>query len=308
MRRYLLYCIGLLVIGFGTAGCADETSEPTSSSDTPEVTAAVDSLAEAILDTTRTDEQRQTIIQDHPDEAVALVKAMTDDLSPGTQEEYDRIPWIWRVSIALGERNDSDEIRRLLAVSLPEEGEPFREWQSVVVGGGIVNGISRQNDWPKQRIEDIIAGDRTLTARWERTIELSSKMADNREVANPYRYDALRIIAMQSWEEASDQLIEYLSGEVDSELQMGAVSGLSDVRSPRVAEVLIDHVGEYSTDRNRSLAMDALMRTDERKMALLDAVSRGRVPAEMLGAERIERLQNASNTEIQERAREVFRR
>lgn len=306
MLRRILSGLAVLIVGIGTVGCGPENSAPPGSDDSVEVTATVDSLAEALLDTTRSDETREAIVNDHPDKAVALVEAMTDDLSPGTEEEYSRIPWIWRVSIALGERNNAAEIRRLLEVSLPEANEPLREWQSVVIGGGIINGISRQDGWPKQRVEDIVGDDQELMARWKRANELSSKMADNEEVDYPYRYDALRMIAMKPWSEASDQLIGYLSGDVDSQLQMGAISGLSDMRSPEVAGILIDHYDQYSTDRNRELALDALMRTPERTKSLLGAVANDEIPAEDLGDDRIRQLTSSSDAEIRKMAAELF--
>jgi hypothetical protein len=303
--RHLLQSI-IIVAAIVCTGCAQESSEPAPERSTVEVTTTVDSLAEVLLDSTRSDEDREAVVSDHPDEAVALVKALTDDLSPGTEEEYSRIPWIWRVSIALGERNNAREIRQLLDVSLPGANDPLREWQSVVIGGGIINGISRQDGWPKQRIETVIGDNRMLKSRWDRAIDLSAKMADNEAVDNPYRYDALRMIAMKSWEEASDQLVKYLSREYDSELQMGAISGLSDMRAPRVADVLIDHFDQYTTERNRNLTLDALMRTPGRMKTVLDAVARGDIPSEALGEKRTALLKNTSNAEIRARAAEVL--
>lgn len=304
--RQILLSIAVLIVGIGLVSCGQQESETTPAEETVEVTATIDSLAGVLLDSTRSQEARQKIVKRYPDEAVALVKAMTDDLSPGTEEEYRRIPWIWRVSIALGERNNAEEIRQLLKVSLPGLNEPFREWQSVVVGGGIINGITRQGGWPKQRVEEIIGDDQELLKRWEQANQLASKMADNEEVANPYRYDALRMIAMNSWEQASDQLIEYLTGNYDSELQMGAISGLGDMRTSEATNVLIKHFDEYTTERNRNLALGALMRTPERAKALLSAVSEGRIPGDVLGEERIKQLTNSSNAEIRKQARKVL--
>ena len=295
-----------LVLGLGLIGCGQGETEGDAAEQPAQVTPTVDSLAGVLLDTTRSQEGREALISDHPDKAVALVKAMTDDITPGTEEEYSRIPWIWRVSIALGERNNADEIRRLLEVSLPGSDEPLLEWQSVVVGGGIINGISRHGGWPKRRVENIIGDDQELMDRWSRANDLASKMADNEEVAYPYRYDALRMIAMNPWKESSDQLIKYLSGDFDAQLQMGSISGLSDMRSSNVPQVLVEHFGAISTDRNRELALDALMRTTDRRMALVDAVEGGTISEDVLGEDRIKQLQNSSNAELKKRAAEVF--
>lgn len=295
--------IFFLLLMANMMGCGQKSA---SNPGPPVVTEAVDSLAGIILDASNPDKKRQALVQTHVDKAPALVKAMTKDLTPGTEEEYDRIPWIWRVSIALGERNNAEEIQQLLMVSLPQNDEPLRDWQAVVVGGGVINGISRQGKWPKQRIEDILGADDELLARWKRALKLSSRMTDNPQVANPTRYDALRMIAMESWDKRGEQLVSYLTEEVDSELQMGAISGLSDMQAPQVPEVLVAYFDEYSTDRNKELALEALMRTDQRKTALLDAVANGRISKSDVGNDRVERLKSASNATVRKQAQQLF--
>jgi len=77
-----------------------------------------------------------------------------DGLAVDTPREYERIPDIWRPAIAAGKRNDAAELKRLLDLSLPKADEPLRHWQAVVIGGGIINGLSMEGVWPGRRITE----------------------------------------------------------------------------------------------------------------------------------------------------------
>ncbi|HEY8503132.1 MAG TPA: hypothetical protein VIL46_01020, partial [Gemmataceae bacterium] len=93
-----------------------------------------EALARRILDDAAPREARERLAKENADRAVALVRAMTADLPDDAKEEYRRIPWVWRVSIAAGRAGKDDVLRGLLDVSLPREGERLRDWQAVVLG------------------------------------------------------------------------------------------------------------------------------------------------------------------------------
>jgi len=77
------------------------------------------------------------------------VAALTKGLAVGTEEENDRIPGIWNVAIAAGLRNQPQEVTRLLELSIPHSSETLDRWRVVVIGGGIVNGLSQRGVWPR---------------------------------------------------------------------------------------------------------------------------------------------------------------
>jgi 2-oxo-4-hydroxy-4-carboxy--5-ureidoimidazoline (OHCU) decarboxylase len=85
-------------------------------------------LARQVLDAAKPAPEREAIIRAHPELAIDLVAAMAGGLGADRDEEYRRIPWIWRVAIAVGRRNDAAELRRLLAVSLPTDRETLAHW------------------------------------------------------------------------------------------------------------------------------------------------------------------------------------
>ena len=244
--------------------------------------------AALILDEKRPTPEREKALNEKPELAVDLIVAMTADLKPKTPDEYHRIPWIWRAAIAVGKRNDAAEVKRLLHVALPKIDEPLHDWQAVVIGGGIINGMSLQNVWPDTRLTEIIAGDVTLPGdaplkqRWDRAIDLAATMADDTNVPNGTRYDALRMIPMQGWQRRGEQLRKYLAKGIDNELQQGAISGLSDIRSAETAPALLSGWEHYS-EGNRNFTLDALLRDPARVPALREAVNAGRITREHLG-------------------------
>jgi hypothetical protein len=262
------------------------------------------SLARQLLDTTRTEQKRRALVQEHLDQGVEIVRALTRDLQPGTPEEYERIPWIFRTSIGVSRRNNAGEIRRLLELSLPEEGKPLRDWQAVVVGGGVINGLSEEGIWPGRRVAEILAGYSQLWARWRRALKQAAAMSGNTDVPLPTRYDALRMIAMQPWHESGERLAKHLEDSEET-LQMGAVSGLADMLSPQVAKALLSAWNQY-TEGSRALAFEALLRTPSRTAALLEAITTGQVAPSELSAEQTRQLRDLGHPQLRTRARQLL--
>jgi putative membrane-bound dehydrogenase-like protein len=187
-----------------------------------------------------------------------LAKGIAD-----AKTEYERIPAIWRVAIDAGKRNDAKELRDILKVSVPGEKEKLRDWQAVVIGGGVINGISQAGPWPGKRLAELI-DDRP---RWEAVLKQAVAMADDAKVPPGTRYDALRMVALADWSVAEPVLTKYLPKGTNAELQMGAVSGLADVDHPKAAELLAKSLGDLAP-ANRALAIDGLLRTPERAKLL----------------------------------------
>jgi putative membrane-bound dehydrogenase-like protein len=263
-------------------------------------------LAHEILDETRPAQRREAIVAEHPKLAAELVTAMAAGLTEADEEEeYRRIPWIWRVAISAGRRTDAAQLKPLLEASLPQAGEPLADWQAVVIGGGVINGVSQTGRWPGEILDESLKGDEMLAGRWARAIELASTMADNAKVRPGTRYDALRMVALAPWERCGAQLRKYLAEGVHDELQMGAISGLADVRSPQVGPLLLSRIGGYSP-QNRELALDALLRDDLRIAALLDSVAAGTLSPEMLGEVRIANLRKTDNARLRARAEKML--
>lgn len=261
----------------------------------------VAAVAAVILDPKKPDADREAAIKAHPDLAAELIAHVTRGLPVGTPAEYERIPWIWRVAVAAGRRNDAAQMKRVLAVSVPQDGQPLRDWQAVVIGGGIINGISDTGAWPAARVAEVLRDDPTLQKRYQRALDLASAMTDDEKVPAPTRYDALRMLGAEPWEKRGDQLVRYLAKGTHEELQMGAVSGIADVDSPHATASLLNALPDLA-GQNRDLALNALLRDDARATALLNAVEAGKVERAALGGARAEKLKNYPNESLRRRA------
>lgn len=226
----------------------------------------------------------------NPEDAAAAIGKLIEGLAVGAPAEYERIPEIWRVAVEAGKRNNADELRRLLDLAVPKLDEPATHWQVVVCGGGIVNGLSLAGVPPRPRIAELIRQDRDLTRRCGRMIELASAMADDGSVRGGTRYDALRILGADDFIRSGEQLKKYLKND-DAELQMGAISGLSDMESSAAAKAIVESFPHYVKE-NQKLAIDALLRTAPRREMLKKAIEDGQMPSSALSAEQTARLES----------------
>jgi hypothetical protein len=267
---------------------------------------SVEALAQQILDISKPDAERQKMVADASSvDAGALITALVKGLEPGTPEEYVRIPWIWRVAIAAGRRNQTTELKSVLAASLPERDQPLHDWQAVVIGGGVVNGVSNAGAWPSDRMPELLRGEKSLSDRWNRVPDLAVAMAANEAVKTGTRYDALRILGAESWKRRGSVVTKYLAEGTHAEVQQGAIGALGDMKDKAAARALLDALPHFS-DRNRNSALNALMRNDERMEMLLDAVAAGQVTRTALGDARAEKLKSAPNSKVRMKALKIL--
>jgi len=235
---------------------------------------------------------------------------MAEGLPPGDEEEeYHRIPWIWRVAIAAGKRDDADEMRRILDVSLPANEPDARldDWRAVVIGGGLINGVSMTGPLPGPRFDEILKDSPELKARWDKSIELAAKMADDEAIRTGTRYDALRMLGVKGWDKHGEHLVRYLAEGIDPELHQGAVCALVDIRSPRIIEPLLECLNRL-TPSNRKFAIEGLARDADRREALVSALESGRVDPKDVGEDVRALLVDPDQTRSADRAKKVFAR
>ena len=264
-------------------------------------------IARQILDDSQPADKRQQLSAAQAGRAGEIVAALVAGLpADEPNEEYRRIPWIWRVAITAGKANEHMPLRELLDVSLPKKGERLRDWQAVVIGGGIINGISQTGVWPKPRIEELIGQDETLGVRWRQALAAAATMADDPKVKPGTRYDALRMIALDPTKENLGQLAKYLT-DANAELQMGAVSGLTDVDDPTAAEHLIAALPKL-TKGNQTLALDALLRNEGRTDSLLALLRSGKLKSGDLSDAQRTKLRQLPNESQRNRAARLLER
>ena len=291
----------------GPAPAVNATQAPTND-DAPKASESADDAARTILDPETPNAEREAAIGRFAGKSAELIAAMVKGLPPGDEEEeYRRIPWIWRVAIAAGRRDDADEMRRILEVSLPDN-EPdakLEDWESVVIGGGLINGVSMTGPLPGARFDEILKDSPDLKARWDKSIELAAKMADDESVRTGTRYDALRMLGVKDWEEHGEHLVRYLAEGIDPELHQGAVCALVDIPSPRIVEPLLESM-ERLTPSNRKFAIEGLARDADRREDLIDALEAGRIDPKDVGEDVRRVLVDPDQTRSAERAKKLF--
>lgn len=263
------------------------------------------SIARSLMEPATSDSTREAVIKANPQFAAAIINEMTKDIPTGKPAEYDRIPLIWRVAISCGKRVNPEQIKEVLEVSLPEADQPLYHWQAVVIGGGIINGLSQRGQWPAEWLAPILKTDAALQTRWKRALDLAATMADDTSVPDGTRYDALRMLGVEPWEKRGGQLAGYLAKGTNAELQMGAVSGLGDMQSPQATAALVKAL-DYLTKGNRDLALAALLRDDSRAAALLDCAETHGWKSAALGTERAAKLLEHPDPNLRARARKVL--
>ncbi len=283
-------------------GSEPQLEPPTISAAAPSIPVSADprEVATQLLNDALPVEDRESLIVANQEMSAKLISVLSEDLPTGA-EEYRRIPWIWRVAIAAGRRNQDQELHSILSVSLPGLEQPLRDWQAVVIGGGIINGLSQQAVWPRERIASLLQENAALQSRWNRLLELAATMADDEQVSTGTRYDALRILGCGEWQPCGEQLLRYLADGTNAELQMGAVSGLVDLDSPDSTAALAASL-THLTGTNRSLAVAGLLRSPYRANALLDAIINEDLSIDELNEEQVEALRTHPDPAIQNRA------
>ena len=132
----------------------------------------------------------------------------------------------------------------MLEAATQKGGEALRDWHAVVIGGGMINGISEQNVWPRERMDELMKGEQDLTTRWRQMLVQASEMADNEKDPTGTRYDALRVIPTAGRNARGGQLTKYLQKGVHDELQGGSIRSLGDADAPACAGPLVRGTGE----------------------------------------------------------------
>jgi sugar lactone lactonase YvrE/dienelactone hydrolase len=218
--------------------------------------------------------KQESLIAQHRASAKELILAWTKGLTPGDRKtQYERIPSIWRAAI-LAVRDSQIRQRvlpELVDLALPTGASRMRDWQHVVLGGAIINGLGLENLWPKTELEKLLAEHPEWKPRWERALELAKSDATDATIPAGTRYDAIRVLAMLPADQAVARILPFLDDSntdaaIKEELQMGAVSGLSDIEDPRIFEPLLSAYPKLAKG-NQVLASQAMQRTAQRKLA-----------------------------------------
>ena len=200
------------------------------------------SIVRSILDEKSSDQERLKAIEANIELAPDLIFALVEQIKPGTNDESRRLSWIWEIAIRTGRKNDTESFSRVLEISLPLEEAKLHRWQAVVIGGGLVKGLSEINVSPRERILEIFKDDKFLQKRLRRTIRLAERMALDKSLSKGTRYDAIRILGLDRWENAKPVLADFLTDEADKDLKLAAIATLSDIDHNESTQWLLQNI------------------------------------------------------------------
>lgn len=138
-------------------------------------------------------------------------------------------------------------------------------------------------------MQALVAADKSLAARWNRTLELAAAMADDDAISSGVRYDALRILGADSFESVNDRMSKYLQPGVADDLQMGAISAMADINHAGATIALLNNFSTF-TAANRDIAFLGLIRAEQRIDKLLTRLETSNSTAAQLTDGQIEKL------------------
>ena len=263
-------------------------------------------LVSQILDEKVPATKRVELIQQNPKLAPELISGLTDALTPGTSEEARRIPWIWRIANGTGRANQLDTIRAVLDDALPEPKQPLDNWRAVVVGGGIINGIGQQGTSPRTRLAEVLKDQKALILRWNMALDEAVRVADDPQVPASTRYDALRMVGLDTWERRGLLLEKYLSDATVPELQMGAANALADMEHPEATAALMKHVPALS-NKVRYAAVEGLLHSPRHQQQVIEQLEKQTFQLGWLNVEQREKLLKIEDPVWSERAAKVLK-
>ncbi|RCS54081.1 hypothetical protein DTL42_02715 [Bremerella cremea] len=132
-------------------------------------------------------------------------------------------------------------------------------------------------------------------------LDLAAKKAEDTSVRKGTRYDALRLISLNSWGTSKEALVRYAAADNDAALIRGAVEGLGDVPHVEAATALHQTLSDVPSEL-RVFVMNGLLRADGNRVYLLDAISAKMVSAESLSQEVRQGLISHANPEVRKQA------
>lgn len=277
-RRTAISIVGFLAIAFQIAPfdlrCMIHAQESNSAITSDEE----QRIAKQLLLEKQESVVEKLVAQHHPN-APQLIRVwiqqlkQLEDPQAAKTREYELIPMIWRLSIAAIRNSETREkvLADLMDMSLATPSQDpnntsanWDDWQAVILGGAIINGIGLEGQWPKQILEEVVARKPEWSARWQSTLKSAQRMAINESTPIGTRYDAIRVLAMLPAEQAIERIKPFLGKSANEELQMGAVSALSDIEHEMVSSVLLNALADLSP-ANQQLAKEAMQRSSDRK-------------------------------------------
>ena len=271
----------------------------------PEPSSALQ-IAESILREPKADLERFAVIEKNPELAVDVLTILVTSVKSASGEQTDKlVDTMWRIALLIGQQNNAGQVLRVLDVVLPQSADAIADWQIVVMGSGIIEGISKQTDWPKRRIDEILKEDKLLLKNWKKCLQKAGRKASDASNSTRIRYDALRIVAFDRWDNVEPLLREFTAKRANKELQTAAVKALAIIEDIESAKLLISEIKSLKP-RDQKLAIDALVKTSERIELLLTKIGKDDSISKLIKGSQIKDLFKNANFKQKAKAKKLL--
>jgi len=272
-------------------------------------------------------------VVDSADRLLSAIVQPTDE--PGESRHL-----LQPLAAVVGARRRDDEIGNLLKTITEIDDDERTEIQPNCLNG-LIEGLHRGKTQPLTSTvgQRALRGLLTMSSADVRVLALRVaglvKLADSPEMKTAFanaasealddglpieaRRAAITLLASAPYKTLADTVRRLLDPRQPLDLQLAAVGALSSAEAPDVASVLLANYSGY-TPKVRAVAIEAIFSRTNRLPGLLDAIKRGTVSAQSLGAfHRVQLLENPNPQvrrtaasllagQVPQKSRELFER
>lgn len=160
----------------------------------------------------------------------------------------------------IGKRARADEVAKVVELIRRSSGD---EQFTFALARSLREGLGSHRD-------ELTAG------QLKPVVERARAVAADASAAEPLRLEAARLLGTTSFADAGPTLVSLLQPDQPQQMQLAAVGALDDLDDDHVGQVLVSHFSSFSP-QVRAAALSALLKRPSRAMALLDAISAGKL-------------------------------
>jgi putative membrane-bound dehydrogenase-like protein len=234
-----------------------------------------------------------------------LQAAVLSSLSQGASELFVRLAqdndfkkldtgrtFLRQLCAIVGAKNEPLEVAQVLSV-IVEVGAAENSFAMLrALGDG-----SQRNGSSLRTVASGRAGERLLSQ--------AAQVGSDTRASETLRLEAIRLLGMTSYDEASPTLIGLLNPGQPQTMQLAAISTLGRFSEPQVAAEIIQRWANFQP-QSRSAAVSGLLSRPERATALLKAVESGTIQATELTTSQAKFLRNHRDPAVRELALKVL--
>lgn len=255
----------------------------------------------------------------------ALMPVLTTNESPG------RAGFIKRIASLIAATNNTDQLNSLGEIALntqeDQENKSSQWWQQSIIEG-LAAGLprnARSNAGLVSLRNSILTRFTTETSTESRSellnvlaalptkedhavvqaVSMATELATNGSVLPNLRAQSIALVAYFAPEQHASLFKKLITPAEPNPVQEAAIRAYGDTKEADITQLLINSWPVLTPDV-RNTALDVLMRSDARMVAILDAVEAGTIQPSAIGWDRTVRLMRDTEGAVKEKARRLL--